>query len=219
MLHTNLRDLLLHEEVLPDLESEPGTLRRSTSMVVMEKDENAVAYLISAAGDSIEMKKEGFQVLVPLTFYFGGPEQLEPAIQDRIAALLGAYDPEGGATPEQPDNGRVNIHIDNVVANLTERLKPRTLRALFANDTLAKLLVPITPKDVKVYNAKGALRDENVVLGLTDPKYVGLVMNDPRQRPDDPRQDDETPFPKGWTSHTGIVVHGGIVSATVRVRG
>jgi hypothetical protein len=220
MIHTNLRDLFLYQEVKPDLDGEEGTLRPSTSMVLLEKDENAVAYLIGAEGETVEMRKAGNQVPLPLAFYGGAADHLESAIQDRLAALLGAYDPEGGETPEKPDNGRVEVRIDEVFKNFKERFGVRALRVVVANDTLAKLLHPIAPPDVKVYNVKTAFAADNIVLGLTDPKYVGLIVTDPRPRPDDPMNDapgnpEGTRFPA--TCHTGMIIHGGIISATARV--
>ena len=200
---------------------EAGTLRPPIDCVLLEKDENAVAFYIGEGGNNIMQARAGNVLALPLAFYGGPANLLERAIQERLGALLGAYDAEGTNVPEQPTNGRPEVRIDDVFTHFRERFQSRTLRAVVANDTLAKLLGAVAPADVKVYNAEMSFASDNLVIGLTDPKYVGLIINDPRPRPDDPENDAPgnppgVRFKEGECCHTGIILHGGLLSATAR---
>lgn len=181
MLHTNLRELLQHQEFTNPLEEEEGTLRPPTNVVQLGKDREAVVFLIGDEGESIEMYKAGTQVSVPLPFYGGDSEgYVENAIKERIAATLDSTSTLGGTEPP------LTVPLDDALVRLAERLKPRPLRAVLCNEVTARLLEPIA-QGVKVYSFDAF--HEGHVIGLSDPKYVGLLITDSRPHADDPEPD------------------------------
>jgi hypothetical protein len=63
---------------------------------------------------------------------------------------------------------------------LAERLKPRALKAVLCNEVTAHLIEGFAG-DVKVYAFEAFL--EGHIIGVTDPKYTGLVIMDRRLHP------------------------------------
>ncbi len=218
MPRTNLRELFLARDFDVPLEREAGTLAPSTEAVLLEKDPHAVAYLIGAEGVTVEARLHGDNVLLPLAFYGGEADHLETAIQERLAALLDSCITLAGTEPTFS-----TVHINNVIAHLRERLAPRPLVALVANQSLATIIEAEAPEGVKVYGFNAF--DETTLIGLVEPKYVGTVVTDTRPRASDPMcsKNEVDGVDQGWPDGThcraGLVILGGsAVAATVELR-
>ncbi len=215
MPRTNLRELFLARDFDVPLEREAGTLAPSTEAVLLEKDPHAVAYLIGAEGVTVEARLHGDNVLLPLAFYGGEADHLETAIQERLAALLNSCITLAGTEPTFS-----TVHINNVIAHLRERLAPRPLVALVANQSLATIIEAEAPEGVKVYGFNAF--DETTLIGLVEPKYVGTVVTDTRPRASDPDRHHRLRSwgrPDGTHCRAGLVILGGsAVAATVELR-
>ncbi len=214
MPRTNLRELFLARDFETPLEREAGTLAPSTEALLLEKDPNAVAYVIGGQGETVEASLHGDNVLLPLAFYGGQADHLEVAIQERLAALLDSCITQAGSEPTFH-----TVNISDVIAYLRERLAPRPLVALLANESLATIIEAEAPEGVKVY-AFNAF-DETTLIGLVEPKYVGMVVTDTRLRPNDPKNEVEG-IDQGWPDGTHcraglVILSGSAIAATVQL--
>lgn len=212
MIHKNLRELFERvENSNVPLSREPGTFGPATDVVPLEKDEGSTAYMISDGGESLMTLGLGTTILLPLSFYGSEkPDELERDTQARLAALIEACITRGHSEPDLPE-----LHIDGVIEHLRERLSPRPLHALLANESLATILAAET--DLKVYSYDGF--DETTLVGLTFPRFVGQVITDPRPHADDPINEVDG-VDRGWAARfrMGAVILGGsAVGANVRL--
>jgi hypothetical protein len=211
-IRKNLRELFVHSNFTSADESaalEEGTVEMdSATLCVFKKAPDQIVFVIGDEGENIAVQKPS-----RVARYAGAPEHIEGAIQDRFHAVLEA------AANHANEAGHRQVSPNQVIPFLGERLGRKPLRALIANKKTAESLKQYIHEVVYDYG-HGAMPDD-VLFGVSEPKYVGHVVVDQRKRPGPVMMmEDESgnlvPWPGAVESHVGIMVHGPVVGVRVK---